>query len=310
LLQGLEGLLERPGYRLLRDPRDERISPVAGGVVALVGVPWDWSVTGRPGSREAPSSIRRELYGLTGHAPGTGLDLRCPITDLGDIAVAPGDHRVTGDRVRRVAERVFSEYRLAVFLGGDHSITLNLASGLLSVAGSIGILVMDAHYDLRSVGEGFTSGSWLWDLYTRHRGGVACAAVIGVSDYRNPAYLAERARELGVRVVTRRAVERGVEEALEAVDVLAGCGAEAYYLSIDMDHLDQAHAPGVNSPTALGMDPRDSVEILIYAADRLRPRGVDVVEVVPLVDQGNATSRLAAEMLAHVISAHEVCRGA
>ncbi len=306
----LEGLLEKPGSMLLRDPRDERISPSSEGVVALVGVPWDWSVTGRPGSREAPSSIRREFYRLSRHAPGVGLDIGCSISDLGDIAVAPGDHGVTHARIRRAAEIVFSKYQLAVFLGGDHSITFSLASGLAGVVDSLGLLVMDAHYDLRSVSEGLTSGSWLWDLYSERGDRIACAAVVGVSDYRNPGYLAERARSLGVRVVTRRAVSGGLERALEAVDDLASCRARAYYLSIDMDHIDQAHAPGVNSPTALGMDPRDSLEIILYASSKLEPRGVDVVEVVPLADQGGATSRLAAELVAHAITVHGVCRSA
>jgi agmatinase len=296
--------LQPPGAPLLRDPRDERLPRGPGGV-ALVGVPWDWSAAGRPGARLAPARIRAALAGLRPHAPGLGDPFPCPIEDLGDVRIAPGDPAASFPRIVEAARLAYSRGRVAAFLGGDHSITRWTVEPLAS-QGPVALLVMDAHYDMRSVEEGLTSGSWLWDLLRAHPGRVR-AAVVGVADYANPPYLAGRAREAGVIVVPRSRLLDGVEPALEAVDRLAEEGAPHAYISIDMDHLAQAHAPGVNSPSPLGMEPRESLAVLLHAAERLAPAGVDVAEVTPTVDVGDATSRLAAVLLAYTL--HAACRG-
>ena len=74
-----------------------------------------------------------------------------------------------------------------------------------------------------------------------------------------------------------------------------------FYISIDVDHLDISHAPGVNSPTPLGMTPWESLRILEYAARKLRPRGVDVVEVTPHHDVAEVTVATAAKLLLYTI---------
>ncbi|MEB3851950.1 MAG: arginase family protein [Desulfurococcales archaeon] len=298
-----ETLLQPPGSPLLRDPRDSRLPRGPGGV-ALLGVPWDWNVSGVPGARLAPARVRRALLSLRPHAPGLGGGFPCSVEDLGDVRVAPGDPGVTGARAVEAARLAYRRGRVAAFLGGDHSITRWTIEPLLEGGGSVSLLVMDAHYDMRSVEEGLTSGSWLWEVLQAHPGRLK-VAVVGVADYANPPYLEERARRAGVEVVPRARLLGGVEPALEAVDRLAEWGASASYISVDMDHLAQAHAPGVNAPNPLGLDPRESVEVLLHAARRLRPRGVDVVEVTPTVDVGDSTSRLAAVLLAYTL--HAAC---
>ncbi|MET1128104.1 MAG: arginase family protein, partial [Thermoproteota archaeon] len=115
-------------------------------------------------------------------------------------------------------------------------------------------------------------------------------------------YLGERAAKLGVHVVPAwRIAREGVEAAGEAVEHLLESGAEEYYISVDVDHVAEAWAPGVNAPSPLGLDPRESAAILLEASRRLRPRGIDVVEVSPPYDVGDATSRLAAALLLYAI---------
>ncbi len=298
--------LAPPGSSLLRDPRDERLPRGPGGI-ALVGVPWDWNAAGVPGARLAPGRVRAYLLGLRPHAPGLGGRFLCAIDDLGDVRVAPGDPGITARRILEAARLAYSRGRVAVFIGGDHSISRWTVEPLAR-EGPVALLVMDAHYDMRSVEEGLTSGSWLWDLIQAHPGNVH-VAVVGVADYTNPSYLADRAARAGVEIVARTALLDGVEPALEAVDRLAESGAATTYISIDMDHLAQAYAPGVNSPSPLGLSPADSLRVLLYAARRLAPRGVDVVEVTPTVDVGDATSRLAAVLLAYTLHAACEARG-
>lgn len=295
-----------PGSSLLRDPLSKNISQLLtdSSRIAIAGVPWDWSVSGRPGARFAPSRIRRHLYGLSTHTPGF-KPLECPVTDKGDVKIDPGNAEETKARIRDAATLLFSTYEYTVMLGGDHSITGPILEGLYTATDGarIGLLFLDAHYDLRTVSEGTTSGAWLWETWTRLRDRLV-VALAGVADYSNPPYLQGRAVEMGMREIPARSLWRGPEAAYEAIDWLAESGAEVFYISVDMDHIDQAYAPGVNAPTPLGVPPWVSYEILTYAHRRLRVKGIDFAEVNPLVDHGEATSRLAARLVAHAINMH------
>ncbi|MCE4599869.1 MAG: arginase family protein [Desulfurococcales archaeon] len=287
--------LVAPGSSLMRDSRDVKISPSSEGEIAVIGVPWDWNVTGPPGSRLAPRAIREKLYGFSRYSPTFKSSLESRLVDLGDIKVAARDWELTRTRITSVARRSYKTYKFSLFLGGDHSITEPLVEALIEEYGEVGILMFDAHYDLRSVDEGSTSGDWLWRLSNKFSGRVK-AAIIGIADYANPYYLQERAETLGYFIVDRMSLYSDLREALNAVDKLAEMNMKAYYITIDIDHLDQAYAPGTGAPTPIGMRPEETIEILMYAAKRIKPKAVDIVEVNPLLDVNNATSKLAAKL--------------
>lgn len=292
---GFEDYLSPPGAPLLRDPGDQRIGGLPGcSGSRLLGVPWDWSITGRPGPRYAPSRIRSYLYSLTPHSPGYGR-IACRPGDLGDVRVAPGDWSSTRPRIRGVLEALLGDGFRVYMVGGDHSISGPGLEALASVEGGASLLLLDHHYDLRSTSEGLTSGSWLYEALKSVR---VEALIVGVGDYSNPGYLAERAKSLGVRVIPRSTLLEGLEPALEAIDKLSG----PLYVSVDMDHLDQAYAPGVNAPGVMGMAPWETWSILTHVLRQAKVRVLDVVEVNPLVDVGDSTSRLAAKLLAHAFN--------
>ncbi len=303
---GVEDLLSVPGAPLLRDPGDERI----GGLEecsrsAIIGIPWDWSVTGRPGPRLAPQRIRGYLYGLTPYSPVHG-SITCRPRDLGDVRVAPGLWSTTRARIASVSITLLEEYERVYLVGGDHSIAGPALEALAHVEDRVSLVMLDHHYDLRSTSEGLTSGSWLYEVLTRVPGRIE-ALIVGVGDYSNPSYLAERAMRLGVKVIPRHSLLQGdgLDTVREALDSLE----DPVYLSIDMDHLDQAYAPGVNSPGVMGMDPRETLLILEGLAGK-RIRMIDLVEVNPLVDVADSTSRLAAKVLAYLFNLLEAGGGA
>ncbi len=296
----LEDLLVPAGSRLIRDPMDVRFSALpVDERAALVGVPWDWSMTGRPGARWAPEAIRRALRGLAVHSPTLG-DLRGRPVDLGDLRVAPGDYEATMGRLERLSSALRRRYGFVLYLGGDHSITEHIVAGLAGDGARVGLLVLDAHYDMRSVEEGLTSGMWLWRLHER-LGDRLAAAVVGIGEYANPPYLARRAGEAGVLVVPAVEVLRDPLAALEAVEWLEDQAADVYYVSVDMDHLDQAYAPGVNSPSPLGLTPHHTLTVIEEAFEALSPAATDIVEVVPALDEQGRTVRLAALIAARMI---------
>lgn len=281
-----------PGTPLMRDPQNKTVKDLEDSErIALVGVPWDWGVTGRPGSRFAPQRVRSHLYSLKIYSPTMSNMERRP-RDLGDVKIAPGDWATTGARVEAVLREAYNGYRHVIILGGDHSISEWTISPLLEKEGSVGILLLDAHFDMRSVEEGYTSGMWLYDLHRRYKGRVK-ASIIGVGEYANPPYLAARAKEAGFTITPAIDVLRNPSVIDEAVKALEDA-ADAYYISIDVDHIDEAFAPGVNSPNPLGLHPHHTLAILERAIPALCPRGIDVVEVVPDLDVADSTSRLAA----------------
>ena len=295
---GLDGLVVPAGSRLLRDPFDSRLGGLPEGGAALLGVPWDWATSGRPGAREAPLRIRRVLYGLAVHSPSLGSLAVRPV-DYGDLRVVPGGFEATMGRLEEAAYRLFERHGFTMFLGGDHSITEAIVSGLARLYGRVCLLVLDAHYDMRSVEEGLTSGMWLWRLHERLRDRLV-AAIVGIGEYANPSYLARRAEEAGFLTVPALEVLRDPKAGLDAVEWLSRKECDAYYVSIDVDHIDQAYAPGVNSPNPLGLRPEHTLQIL-YWAQKLNPRGADIVEVVPQADPTGSTVRLAALIAATTI---------
>ncbi|MDT7868101.1 MAG: arginase family protein [Acidianus sp.] len=282
--------------RLLKDPGDVRVSELKP-VIPLVGVPWDWSTAGRPGARFAPSAIRSELLSFTPLSEDLGC-LRVGFDDLGDVDVAGGDAALTGSRAVEAARKAMEAARErgvpAVFLGGDHSITAWTARPFVEAGAAV--VVLDSHYDLRRPSEGVTSGAWLRELV---ESSGARAFVVGVSDYVNPPYARQRAKELGVEVVSRWQVAEGPDQVAERLrEALRG---SEVYLSIDFDHLAQYFAPGVNSPSPLGMSPQESLAVIEAVASSAKVVGVDVVEVVPQLDPSGLTVRLAAALLLRAV---------
>lgn len=290
----------------IRDPLQDRVQLVTKPNkhldIALLGIPWDWSTAGRPGARFAPASIREYLRRLSAGIPSSRSAFSCRIEDLGDVDVAPGDYMVTAKKASQAVREAFKR-RLAVFLGGDHSITKWIVEALLEEYDSVGLVVLDAHFDLRSVREGFTSGSWLYELLRGDSGEKIKAVIIGVQDFMNPSYMTRKALELGVNFVTRRELIEGIERALEVIDRIKEYSPETYYLSIDMDHIAEAYAPGVNVVNPLGLTPWESLKIVEYVAHEFKPKGFDVVEVSPPYDVGGRTVHLASHIIIHTIYA-------
>ncbi|MCE4618043.1 MAG: arginase family protein [Desulfurococcales archaeon] len=304
-MDDLRDLMVPPGTTLMRDPRNVAVRDLEeSDRVALLGVPWDWGITGRPGSRHSPAKIRSYLYSMKTFSPVHG-ELRFAPRDLGDVKIAPGDWETTGKRVTNALQLIYSQFPHVIILGGDHSITEWTLTPLLEEYERVGLILLDAHYDMRSVEEGYTSGLWLYNLVKKYRGKLV-ASIVGIGEYANPPYLAERAEEAGFKVIPAQTVLNDPSTVYDAIEYIEG-EADAYYISIDMDHIDQAFAPGVNSPSHLGLYPQHTIMLLEEAIPVLCPKGVDIVEVVPHLDVADATVRLSALIAAKI---HHLFTGA
>lgn len=282
-----------------------RLDEVAHADIAVVGVPFDSGVSYRPGARFGPAHVRESSRLLRPYNPAQDVApfARQQVVDAGDIAVNPFDiAEAVAEIERRAGEFAAAETRLLT-LGGDHTIALPLLRALARRHGPLAVIHFDAHLDT-------------WDTYfdapVTHGTPFRRASEEGLIDLsaslhvgiRGPLYdradLEDDAR-LGFAVISSREVQlRGLAAAIERMH--SRLGDHPVYVSVDIDVLDPAHAPGTGTPEAGGLTSREVLEFLRELRHH-RLVGGDVVEVAPAYDHAQITGVAAAHVAYEILTA-------
>ncbi len=288
-----------------QDPHDVRIADLlqedpSRAHVALIGVPFDTTVIGRRGAREAPGAIRRALYRMTAFNLESGVDLAetLRLADLGDVAVVHTDVHETHRRVAAVVAHIIRQGLRPLVLGGDHGLSSATIRGAAEgLAGKpIGVIQFDAHYDLREPLEGeITSGTPFRRLLEE---GIlqGCHLVqIGLLGGRNSRAYHEVARRHGIHTIPASRVHREDLESItrEALE-RATAGTAAFWISFDMDVFDAAYAPGVSAPSPGGLTAVQGLAMVRRLAAHPACLGMDLMETAPPLDPDGRTVALAA----------------
>ncbi|WP_290818738.1 formimidoylglutamase [Halovivax sp.] len=296
------------------DPNDEtfgdEVEPTAleaaGEYDAVVlGEPYDGAVIGRRGARSGPAAIRDALAGVKTHhvEAGTPGD----VGDLGDLSW-PTDEIDLDDRTdvaavqastADVTAAVHDLDALAVFLGGDNSLTVPNVAPLLE-RGSVGVLNFDAHLDVREPVDGPTSGTPYRQLLER---GLDAYAVVGARHFETTTAYVEWLRAEGGAVVTSEAVGQDRQAALGRAKRTVS-GVDHLYVSVDVDVLDAPAAPGASAPTPGGLTTRELFRCLRDVCADARLAGVEIVECAPGLEGGERTARAAARAVAHALAGY------
>lgn len=281
----------------------------ARGGVTLIGFAVDEGVQrngGRPGAAQGPRALRAALASL----PVLGEP---PLFDAGDVACAEGDlesaQAQLGDRVALA----LAQGMLPLVLGGGHEVAWGTYQGIASArppGERLLIVNLDAHFDLRQAARGNSGTPFLQIHDQRAAAGQAFDyRVFGISRYANTQALFERADALGVGFVLDEALQSpaGLAEAQAALaGELAAC--DAVYLTVCLDVLPGAQAPGVSAPAPLGV-PLAHVEALI---DQLMRSGrviaADIAELNPVFDRDSLTARVAARLAARIARGHALAQ--
>ena len=267
--------------------------------VGILGIPFDGAVSFRPGAALAPARIRHLSHHV---APITeeGVILQdWSVRDYGDVERDLDWVRyfqTVEDRAREALRHPF-----ALFLGGDHSVGIPLMRAFDSVGGAFGVLHIDAHVDLA-------------DSYEGHRWSHACTerralelpglqpehvCFCGIRSWLREE-LDFIAAHPGIRVHSARSMQRRGIEAV-AQDVIAQLGhLERIYLTLDIDCLDPAYAPGTGTPEAGGLSTRQLLDLLEAVFAGLPIRAMDIVEVSPPLDPSDITSIAALKVIYEV----------
>ncbi len=272
--------------------------------IAVVGIPFDSGVSYRPGTRFGPAAIREASRLLRPYHPGLDVSpfAEVQVADGGDIAVNPF---AIGDAIETVDEsvsRLLSAGTRVVTLGGDHTIALPLLRAVHRVHGPVALLHFDAHLDTWDTyfGEPYTHGT---PFRRAVEEGILDTEALSHVGIRGPLYGKkdlEDDRRFGFGILTSADVmRRGVDE---VVDLLRQrIGDRPLYVSVDIDVLDPAHAPGTGTPEAGGLTSRELLEILRGLAT-CNLVGADVVEVAPPYDHAQITATAAAHVAYDLVS--------
>ena len=272
-------------------------APLAAQRFALVGVPFDGAVTNRPGARFGPQEIRRaSLMLCDGLHPVFGVS---PLDQLGDA----GDMRLPNagslSAVRQAIEACAAALMAAhhcVFLGGDHSITLPLLRAAHARFGPLGLVHFDAHCDTWQDHFGEPSGHGTWTYEALEEGLASPAHTIQIGLRSSGARAArEYVRDQGGMIYTARDLRGldggGLDPVVQAIRTRMG--QRPCYLSLDIDCLDPAFAPGTGTPEPGGLSSSQVLTLLEELAS-LNWVGMDCVEVAPAYDHAELTSNAAA----------------
>ncbi len=260
--------------------------------VAVLGIPFDSGTTYRPGARFGPHAVRNATRLLRAYHPG--LDVQpfaaMQVADAGDVACNPFDIGEAIGQIEATAEDVLAGASRLLSIGGDHTIALPLLRVMNRRHGPVALLHFDAHLDTWDTyfGMPYTHGTpfrraWEEGLLLEDR-----ATHVGI---RGPLFTPNDLLEdegFGFAVVTAMDLETaGI--AGTVARVRARLGDAPVYVSVDIDVLDPAHAPGTGTPEAGGLTTRELLGILRGLAG-LRFVGADIVEVSPPYDHAELTS--------------------
>ncbi len=282
-----------------------RLAEVDRADVAIVGVPFDSGVSYRPGARFGPAHIRESSRLLRPYNPALQASPFAgqQVADAGDLAVSPFSIGEAITAIERGARELLGQAGRLLTLGGDHTVALPLLRAVAAAHGPVAVVHFDAHLDT-------------WDTYFgaeyTHGTPFRRAAEEGLLDpsgclhigIRGPLYTAADLSQdagLGFQVVSAPEADHlGVDGIVDRI--AARVADRPVYVSVDIDVLDPAHAPGTGTPEAGGLTSRELLAALRSFAGR-NVVGADIVEVAPAYDHAQITGIAAAHAAYELLTA-------
>jgi agmatinase len=256
---------------------------LAGFDVAIVGAPTDDLVSDRPGTRFAPRAIRAASCPPGPHLEA-GIDAFAAlrVVDYGDAPVLPADAARSHAAIEATVGEVVTAGLLPIVLGGDHSIAEPDIRACAKPHGRVGLVHFDTHTDTGTevFGVEVSHGTPMYRLVRDGHVDPKRYVQIGLRGYwpgeREFAWQAEQ----GITAFFMHDVQdRGIDAIVEAA--IAAVGPGPVFLSVDVDVLDPAFAPGTGTPEPGGMTSGELLRAVRTVAERLQLVGADVVEVIP-----------------------------
>ena len=258
----------------------------------ILGFPDDEGIRingGRPGASEAPDRIRQSFYKMTPQASNLQ---KFSLEDLGNLSL-DGTLAERHERGRNLIYKLAQKKQYWISLGGGHDYGYCDTTGFLQAHKDHKPLIInfDAHLDVRPTEKGLGSGTPFYRLMSEY--GSLCTLVeIGLQPQCNSAHHAQWLNEHGGKILWRDQITvEGIEEALQQLVPLT---IHPAFISVDIDALSSAIAPGCSQSWASGLEWKEFIHAFDFLIESFDVRGLGIYEVSPPLDQDDQTSKLAA----------------
>lgn len=280
-------------------------SDSSGYDVSIVGIPYDGSVSYRSGTRFGPRAVREQSLLLWGYnnAQSVAPFKTLRVADLGDIDVIPPDIRATHEQIEKAASRIISTGSTLVSIGGDHSVSLPLLRAHARKHGPVALIHFDAHPDTWTSeypGQPYSHGTPFVRALEESLIDPDAYVQIGIRGPTNGPEDYRDAIGLGARMITYDDFYRmGIDAVLS--EVRTRVGNRPAYVTLDIDAVDPAFAPGTGTPEVGGFTSYEMLK-LVRGLRGLNLVGFDLVEVSPPFDSSNITAILGANLVFEFLS--------
>jgi formiminoglutamase len=272
------------------------------GDIGLIGLPYSKTSISFSQAGDAPKTIRSCLGAYSTYSGEKETDYKnMKIVDFGDVMTHPTSAEESIERLFISVNEVLNQEscKRYILLGGDHGVSFPSIRAFRQKFGTVGVIQWDAHHDVRNLEDGGkTNGTPFRSLI---EGGVIRGehlVQIGIRDFANAKKYHDYTKEKGIKVYTITDIEsegiisiikREIERLSKLVDII--------YLSVDMDAVDQAFAPGCPAIGPGGLTSRELLTSISQAASHEKVIAMDIVEIDPSKDFRDVTSRLAASAM-------------
>lgn len=260
----------------------------------IYGMPMDWTVSFRPGSRFGPNRIREASLGLEEYSPYMDKHLEeVAYFDAGDIPLPFGNPKRSLDMIYDYAKKILDQDKFPLGLGGEHLVSWPIFQAVYEKYPDLKIIHIDAHADLREEYEGETLSH--------------STPIRKVSELIGPENVYSFGIRSGMREEFQYAKESGMHmyryEVAEPLEkVLPELKNSNVYVTIDIDVLDPAFAPGTGTAEAGGISSKELLKaIQLIAASDLNVIGADLVEVAPAYDPTEQTAIAASKFIREIL---------
>lgn len=315
--------LNPPGSPLFRDHLETKVAswvrPWDGAEAAdvvLLGAPLSKTSISHSGASGTPQAMREMFAAVSTYNFDHDIDLATALSicDAGDARVHVTDLARSRAGIRDAVSAVLPRAggALAVVMGGDHSISAPSVEAFKQhVGGSVGLVQIDAHMDLRNLDDGGPSnGTPIRQLLESNTLEGRNIVQVGLHAFANARAYRDLAREAGITQISAREVANTApaDIARHALSVAAE-NAQALYITLDIDVLDQAFAPGVPALVPGGMTSWQLFEMMLVLGGHPKVRALDIVEIDPSQDPRRATVRVAVHAMLTFLTGFALRRG-
>jgi len=260
----------------------------------LYGMPMDWTVSYRPGSRFGPTRIREVSIGLEEYSPYLDRELEeIKYFDAGDIPLPFGNAQKSLDLIEDYIDGLLADGKFPLGMGGEHLVSWPVMKAVAKKYPDLAIIHMDAHTDLRTEYEGEPLSH--------------STPIRKIAELIGPSNVYSFGIRSGMKEEFQWAKENGMHiskfEVLEPLkEILPTLAGRPVYVTIDIDVLDPAHAPGTGTVDCGGITSKELLaSIHEIARSKVNVVGGDLVEVAPIYDSSEQTANTASKLIREML---------